>query len=648
VSAFTYTFRADVSGTAFGGAPTWTDLSAYVLAEGQGGAVDITWGRQDEDGTVTPSVMKIVVDNADGRFTPKRSSSPYFPFFRSGMRANFRGIFNAVTYDRFDGLLDTIEQAWPGGSEGWSVVLLTFVDISVRLAADQPLRSMYIQECLVDAPTYLYPLGEAAGSVSAGSVTTGVPVATRLDGKFGPGSVTFGTDMGLSDTATGVSFAASGTPGNAPNAVSVLSIANGGNGGPTAPNAAFTIECWAIMPTVIPTAGFGERMLTQEGGPFPDGTSNYIHLDVASGVGNVDFAIYDGTTIGAVLASGSMCDGLLHHFVGTVASDMRTVKLYVDGVLIGTTVAAAAVNLAGLTRNHIGGRNTYKDTGVGNQFQGTLSHVALYPSALSAARVLVHYQMGIGSFTELSSARFARIAGYGNVPTSGLPTGIAVMGAQKTAGKTALSCLQDIGRTENSPVFVTGAGALTFQARNTRYNATAALSLVADDVDPGISPREDRTDLTNDITVTRDGGAAQRFTDATSQQAYGISNPGDFTVSCSTDFDALQNAAWQVTINKDSHLRVPAMLVDLKTQTSTTKIANALAATLSTLMNLSGMPANGPASSLDFFIEGGHETWGLGGWGIEFYTSPNIPATLRADGTATTRTKLDNGLKIPF
>lgn len=66
---------------------------------------------------------------------------------------------------------------------------------------------------------------------------------------------------------------------------------------------------------------------------------------------------------------------------------------------------------------------------------------------------------------------------------------------------------------------------------------------------------------------------------------------------------------------------------------------------------------------MSLFIEGAREALGARTWGIEFFNSPlsasgssftsgtstpTLPNTLRADSSASERTKLDAGLKIPF
>ncbi|MFF8953892.1 LamG domain-containing protein [Streptomyces sp. NPDC014940] len=58
---------------------TWTDISQYVnVAQG----VTITRGAADELAETQPGTATLTLDNADGRFTPNNSASPYYPYVR--------------------------------------------------------------------------------------------------------------------------------------------------------------------------------------------------------------------------------------------------------------------------------------------------------------------------------------------------------------------------------------------------------------------------------------------------------------------------------------------------------------------------------------------------------------------------------------
>ncbi|MFD0436999.1 hypothetical protein [Streptomyces chartreusis] len=63
-------------------APVATDISQYVdLIRG----IEIDRGAQDELAEIQPSSCRIALDNSDGRFTPGRAASPYYPNVRKGV-----------------------------------------------------------------------------------------------------------------------------------------------------------------------------------------------------------------------------------------------------------------------------------------------------------------------------------------------------------------------------------------------------------------------------------------------------------------------------------------------------------------------------------------------------------------------------------
>jgi hypothetical protein len=59
---------------------TWTDISSYVDVLKQG--VTISRGAADERSETQPGAATLLLDNADGRFTPGNSGSPYYPYVR--------------------------------------------------------------------------------------------------------------------------------------------------------------------------------------------------------------------------------------------------------------------------------------------------------------------------------------------------------------------------------------------------------------------------------------------------------------------------------------------------------------------------------------------------------------------------------------
>jgi hypothetical protein len=131
-----------------------------------------------------------------------------------------------------------------------------------------------------------------------------------------------------------------------------------------------------------------------------DGT--VINSDTGSGVGRllqftisagkIDFILFD-TGVGVqqvATVSTSLHDGNIHHIVGTY--DGTTMRNYIDGAAdANTTVATFTLNnVAGGQQVAIGGTLGASGASLG----GLVSNVAVYYTALSAARVLAHYNAG--------------------------------------------------------------------------------------------------------------------------------------------------------------------------------------------------------------------------------------------------------------
>ncbi|MEU0716844.1 carbohydrate binding domain-containing protein [Streptomyces lavendulocolor] len=72
---------------------TWTDITQFVDIASSG--ISITRGRQDEQAEVQAGTMTLALDNSDGRFTPGRASSPYYPNVRKNTPIRLRVITTA-------------------------------------------------------------------------------------------------------------------------------------------------------------------------------------------------------------------------------------------------------------------------------------------------------------------------------------------------------------------------------------------------------------------------------------------------------------------------------------------------------------------------------------------------------------------------
>lgn len=607
----TPTFDADISGTAFGGAPTWTDLSEHLENGADGQPIRITWGRQDEQTDPPPRTMSLALNNTEGWFTPGNAKAS--PNWDLDTPVRVRFLLNGTTYDLFDGYIDSIEPMWPGGSQAWSVVKVTASDITSRLNQVQPLKSLLVYEMLADTPTCLYPLSEAPPASAVSDISTNsLGPGVRVDG-LAAGVMEFGATVdGLID-GTGVRFANAAGLGSQP--TSVLSLPPS----TFVPAAgAHTVEAWITTPTASPAA----TMFLFDQGSWTSAVRATLFINSS---GRLVYKLSDAAGSQQVLAQSpstmTICDGRSHHFVAYLDTDLKTAGLYVDGVLVGTDTSASTISLAGIMDNLLGGIvrpaiDTY------TACDATIALYAMYPAKLSAARVLAHYQAGVGTASERSDQRFSRLAGYGGLTVTGLPTGRATMGGQQTADKGILECLRAVARTEGTVCYATGAGALTFEARDLRYQAAVGLAITGDDANDNISARRDKQGLINEATAQRVGGASITVYDAASRAKRGRLDAGSVEVYPSTDDDVYQNLAWRVANRKDPRWRVPDLRLNLLTQPSMPVAQAALAATIGTRCALTALPSQMPNSAMDLFIEGGEIALSPTEWGVAFWTSP--------------------------
>ena len=107
--------------------PSFTDISAFVRS------FDIKRGRNNELGQFPAGTLQVVLSNADNRFNPTNTTSPYFDS-SSGKtkiqplkRIRVKALYDSVTYIIFEGFLDTIPVKYPNNGSD-STVILTATD----------------------------------------------------------------------------------------------------------------------------------------------------------------------------------------------------------------------------------------------------------------------------------------------------------------------------------------------------------------------------------------------------------------------------------------------------------------------------------------------------------------------------------------
>lgn len=541
-------------------APVWVNITSRLRR------FSISRGRRNWLSTMAPSTATFDLDNTDlagtstaGPFTPFNASAANYPNMVPGKRVRFRVVAGGITYPRYAGFTVGYPTTWKNTD---SQVTFDCVD-GLGLLSLLSLNAAYAQTVLLDGPSIYHRFLETSGTIAADSSGNSLP-ATYWGGITFSGidPITDGSDHAVVlDGTTGYLT----TPLRYP--------ATGGGGGP------MTVEVWAktsltatTQYLAATTAGaFGPTLQIPGGAPA---------APVMSGIGV--------NTTGPAVAS----DGVWHHIVGTIDGAGKA-TCYVDGVA-GTPSAAGTLN--GLTGTYLFGQSAGT-----SWFQGSLAELAVYPTCLSADRVLAHYNARNAWIGDTSSGRVTHVADAIAWLASDRNIGAGasvLMSADDLAGKTALQAVNEAATTENGLVFVDQSGRLTFIGRNALQTAApwnVSQGTFGDNVAEIAYPMgdgkitADDQDLWTQIAVQRKGGSLFIVTSpvTTVNKFYTVRRPGTVNTLTNSETEAQQLANWLLAQSS-----VPAPRIDTLNMKGTSgNLASLLARELGDLVTYKGRPA---------------------------------------------------------
>jgi Concanavalin A-like lectin/glucanases superfamily len=225
----------------------------------------------------------------------------------------------------------------------------------------------YRELVLADEPLGYWPLNDASG-------TTAMDASGNSRNGTLHGGVTLQAGITMPDGSRGMRF--DGVSGY---------ISLPPSGLPAGSNP-WTIECWCV-PTNSTAGSNNGSLLTIGNNGTPDG-SGFITQHTSGGWFTGTFG-HDAGPYGISPA------GVLAHIV--MGYDGSTLSLYQNGILINSRSGGTLALIEGYPS--IGSTNySYPNAGVPNFFfNGGIAQVAVYGSALSAARIKAHYLAGYGA-----------------------------------------------------------------------------------------------------------------------------------------------------------------------------------------------------------------------------------------------------------
>lgn len=650
----THTLQADFSGTAFGGTPTWTDITAYWLSGGVdpgGSPAAISFGRQDQSSQVEASTVSYVLNNVDGRFTQGRATlvgggaNPYYPNVKRNIRMRQTIYDGTTTTVLADGLVDSWDLSLDPDT-GVPKASVSLTDSFGRLSAtsDNPvgastaaaaLRSIFIEEMLVDAPIALYPLDEAAGSSGAGNVsTTTQPAATLFASAMG-GTSTFGyatvspAPWLISSPPSAVAFTATTDPNSGGGVRLPVNV----------PNPPFAIA----FRVKVDAANGGAPNPIFVGGVSDSAGNQYVLISWDTTTGwTATFpngARVDGGGLGGRVSV--VNDGKFHTLLVGM-SNSTTPFVFADGAAQpNVTTASSAVTLPKTQMVFFGAAP--ESTKLVRGGSGQVAGIAIYGSAPSLARHTAHHTAWTTGFAgESTAARWARLGTYRPNPGVSSTGTVGTVGSEDTAGQSLGDAFTSVAVAEGG-VIDSHRGVITLIGRSNNRNPTASVTLRADhgEVDLPTAWRDDTQGLVNDVTVTRVNGATQRATNAASITADGSAQQS-VTANVNSDRDAADMAGWMVAVGTQEALSSPTLTVNLYTRADPVLTMAVCGLKTFDVVTLTGLPAQAPASSMSFQVQGGTYTVGADTFTVQLNTTPVPPNILRADATADTYTLLDS------
>lgn len=588
----------------------WTDITADVDAK-----QPISWhiGRTSPFTDPATAQTTITVANATGLYTPQRqvladgvTAHPYWPNVDVRKRLRVSYTIGGTQYVRF---LGYIKQWLPqladdGFQQQCQIVVADRLDQLSRVRLKQTVR----QEIDTDNPTSLYMMDEPVGSLAA------------LD-QVGSG--------GRLLIPAGGAFAAA-LPVAIPDGLTGLTLPGPGAGGLTEFTATLpagnitALECWITLtggtvanPMQVDVA-VRDRTATLGSG-FPT-----IQFSVGAYAGDGNgvlevLAEVDGTPPAANIITTTANDGLPHHCViSQISAGNWTV--FLDGVAV--TVLPSVVG--SLPRPFL----QFDIEAIPSQ-SVTYGPVAVYSTALSAARVLAHYQAGVGYAGETTGNRVARLLGYAGLAAADMNVSAGretMTGAQPMDGKAVLDATRECATTEGggAALYVAPDGRVRFPDRTFRKPGNPVMTIDAGaDLDAGtFAPSYDELTLVNSSTVTRQGGTAQTFTDAASEAAYNLTSESGVTSYADTDAAALHLAEWRVRSQCTPGLRLAQVAVDLLTATTAGLYLTMTAVQIGSRLRVTSLDATASARpTIDLIAEGWTETVAIDQYTIVYDTS---------------------------
>ncbi len=162
---------------------TWNNVSAYVRQDGPGVMCKITHGRADEASRPDPAKCLFLLNNANGRFSPRNPRGPLYGLIGRNTPFRVAIVYNGNTYYRFHGEISQWPLEWtPGGHDNWVTVEASGITRRLNRKSQpvtSPLRRLMNAQDQTKVIGY-WPMEDQASSIQLSSaVSNGFAMTKR-------------------------------------------------------------------------------------------------------------------------------------------------------------------------------------------------------------------------------------------------------------------------------------------------------------------------------------------------------------------------------------------------------------------------------------------------------------------------------------
>jgi hypothetical protein len=557
----------------------WTDVSEFVRE------VQTQRGRDNELDDFSTGTMSAVLSNADRRFDPENSGSPYFGAVTPGRPVRVQASYDGGTAQGvFFGWIDQWDQQYDQPND--ATVTITASD------AFKVLNLLQFDKSWDEDTRFLQPLwwlrfGETEGNVArAIGLRAGVGLPL-IGGSLRPG------DLGWRDGAN--SGTAEAAESLLPEAISEAALLDG----KSLKGDSISFNRAAPLPIVLPdfprnlefvfstelTANGSYAILEHE-----KDNSIAVGLVVSGGVGRVRILratgpeLMSGRRAVQIFESPIVVNDGQPHMVHVFSNDLATANVgvlppYVDGqptTVVGSDESGPVVTLP---RSLTIARpfTDFVTSTFPSLFRGVIDEVIFHSQDFDIPFIQNRYGQLIGTSRqgEATGDRVNYFLDLARWPSDGrdISAGLSRMSPASFSGQNVLEAVKDVETAEQGRLFVNGDGEVQFLARHDIYTQTPySTSQATFGDEPPELPYSDITFsyddrlIINKSLVSRNGGNTFVVEDVDSQSEYFVRTEEVTDLQVDSDAFAFQVAHHRVASFAEPELRIEALQVKPRTQ----------------------------------------------------------------------------------